>query len=197
MPLTTVSTATLPNPICLFFFLNESYYCKPLIETRRLPSPPARMYLTFLFRSGCCSEFGSLLWSDEVKSPTRLAPSLAEGNVSFAISHARVSFQKGRTFFSPPGELDLHLSCVNLALFKVSILDKRTFFHHRFASIPCDKAYISGGERLVFLCTTLQVCTAVQQTVHTLKDPFIGQLYFYYFSVFECIYYLIFLCYVS
>lgn len=48
-------------PSVFFFFLNESYYCKPLIETRRLPSPPARMYLTFLFRSVCCSEFGSLL----------------------------------------------------------------------------------------------------------------------------------------
>ncbi|CAO2580169.1 hypothetical protein LEMLEM_LOCUS1309, partial [Lemmus lemmus] len=45
-----------------------------------------------------------------------------------------------------PGELDLHLSCVNLAPFKVSIYTKGLFFHHRFASIPCDKAYISGAQ---------------------------------------------------
>lgn len=118
-----------------------------------------------------------------VKSPTRLAPSLAggfhpRGNVSFAISHARVSFQKGRIFFffffSPPGELDLRLSCVNLAPFKVSILNKRTVFLPVFASIHYERAYISGGERLVFLCTTPQVCTARQQAVHTLKNPLVG-----------------------
>lgn len=160
------------------------------------------MYLTFLFCSVCCSEFGSLLWGDEVKSvksPTRLAPSLAggfhpRGNVSFAISHARVSFQKGRIFFfSPPGELDLRLSCVNLAPFKVSILNKRTVFLPVFASIHYERAYISGGERLVFLCTTPQVCTARQQAVHTHTQEPIGRIaIFLWSSVFGCTYYLIF-----
>lgn len=48
-------------PSVFFFFLNESYYCKPLIEHEGFRLPPARMYLTFLFCSVCCSEFGSLL----------------------------------------------------------------------------------------------------------------------------------------
>lgn len=121
-------------PSVFFFFFYESYYCKPLIESWGFSLLPARMYLTFLFCRVCRSEFGSLLWSDEVKSPTRLAPSLAgefhrEGNVSFGISNSPCHFRNEEAFLFlslQKNWIFSNFSCINLASFKISILNKRT-----------------------------------------------------------------------
>lgn len=115
----------------------------------RLQSPPSQdVFNIFYFAvSACRSEFGSLLWSDEVKSPTRLAPSLAgefhrKGNVIFGNSNSPFSF----TFFFSLQKnwIVNNLSSINLASFKISMLSKRTVSPQHFRLPPVhNKADIS------------------------------------------------------
>ena len=97
--------------VFFFFFMN------PIIAnlwwSLSFSPLPARMYLTSLFCRACCSGFGSLLWSgDEVKSPTRLAPSVAggwywKGNVIFGTGSSPFHFRNEEAFFPLPSPEEL------------------------------------------------------------------------------------------
>lgn len=146
-----VFTATFSNPICLFFFFMNPIIANTFDGASASVPLPARMYLTSLFCRACCSGFGSLLWSEwwsEIAysvSAKRGFGGWYERKRDFWYWQFPFHFRNEEPFSPPfPEELFLfsNLSCVNLASFKVSILNKRALLPERSCLMPVhDKAW--------------------------------------------------------